>query len=111
MSGMKPARPTNGSSPPTSATLKANPSIKIQIAGHTDTRGDATDNMKLSDARAKSVMDYLIANGIEATRLSSKGYGETKPIYSDEEIAKQTTDAAKEKLHQENRRTEYTIVK
>lgn len=91
--------------------LKANPTIKIQIAGHTDTRGDAAENLKLSDARAKSVMDYLIANGIEASRMTSKGYGETKPIYSDEEIAKQTTEAGKEKLHQENRRTEYTIVK
>jgi len=91
--------------------LKANPTVKIQISGHTDTRGDAADNQKLSDARAKSVVDFLVANGIEASRLTSKGYGETKPIISDEEIAKLSTDAAKEKAHQENRRTEYTVVK
>jgi outer membrane protein OmpA-like peptidoglycan-associated protein len=91
--------------------LKANPTVKIQISGHTDTRGEAADNQKLSDARAKSVVDFLVANGIEASRLSSKGYGETKPIISDEEIAKLSSEAAKEKAHQENRRTEYTIVK
>lgn len=91
--------------------LKANPTIKIEIGGHTDTRGDATDNLKLSDARAKSVKDYLIAQGIAATRLSSKGYGETKTVVSDEEIAKLATEAEKEKAHQENRRTEYIILK
>ncbi|WP_343748690.1 OmpA family protein [Fluviicola sp.] len=91
--------------------LKANPMIKIEIGGHTDTRGDDADNLKLSDARAKSVKDYLIQQGIEASRLSSKGYGETMPIFSDEVIAKMATDKEKEKAHQENRRTEYKIVK
>ncbi len=91
--------------------LKANPTIKIAIGGHTDTRGDAADNQKLSDARAKSVKDYLISQGIETTRLSSKGYGETKPIFTDEAISKMNSENEKEKAHQENRRTEYTIVK
>lgn len=91
--------------------LKANPTLKIEIAGHTDTRGDAVENQKLSDARAKSVMDFLITQGIDAKRLSSKGFGESKPVISDEAIAKMTTEAAKEKAHQENRRTEYTVIK
>lgn len=91
--------------------LKANPDIKIELAGHTDTQGDAAVNLKLSEARAKSVLDFLVTNGIAATRLSSKGFGETKPIFSDEQIAKQTTEAAKQKMHQENRRTEYTVIK
>lgn len=91
--------------------LKANPGIKIEIGGHTDTRGDAAENLKLSDARAKSVKDYLIQQGIDPTRLSSKGYGETMPIFSDEAIAKMATENEKEKAHQENRRTEYKIVK
>lgn len=91
--------------------LKANPTIKIEIGGHTDTRGDAAENLKLSDARAKSVKDYLIQQGIDAARLSSKGYGETMPIFSDEAIAKMPTENDKEKAHQENRRTEYKIVK
>lgn len=91
--------------------LKANPTIKIEIAGHTDTRGDAAENQKLSDARAKAVVDFLVANGIDAKRLTWKGFGETKPIVSDDEIAKLSSEVAKEKAHQENRRTEYTIVK
>lgn len=91
--------------------LKANPTLKIEIAGHTDTRGDAVENQKLSDARAKSVMDFLITQGIDAKRLSSKGFGESKPVISDEAIAKMTSEAAKEKAHQENRRTEYTVIK
>lgn len=91
--------------------LKTNPTIKIEIGGHTDTRGDAADNLKLSDARAKSVKDYLIQQGIEASRLSSKGYGESMPIFSDEAIAKMTKESEKEKAHQENRRTEYKILK
>lgn len=91
--------------------LNANPTLKIEIAGHTDTRGDAVENQKLSDARAKSVMDFLIAQGIDAKRLTSKGFGESKPVISDEAIAKLTTEAAKEKAHQENRRTEYTVIK
>jgi outer membrane protein OmpA-like peptidoglycan-associated protein len=91
--------------------LKANPTMKIEIGGHTDTRGDAAKNMQLSDARAKSVKEYLIAQGIEASRLSSKGFGATKPIISDEAINKMATEKEKEKAHQENRRTEYKIVK
>jgi outer membrane protein OmpA-like peptidoglycan-associated protein len=91
--------------------LKSNPTLRIEIAGHTDTRGDAVENQKLSEARAKSVMDYLIAQGIDAKRLTSNGYGETKPIITDEAIAKMTTDKEKEKAHQENRRTEYVILK
>lgn len=91
--------------------LKANPTMKIEIGGHTDTRGDAARNLQLSDARAKSVKDYLIQQGIEASRLSSKGYGETMPIFSDEAIAKMVKETEKEKAHQENRRTEYKILK
>lgn len=91
--------------------LKANPTIKIEINGHTDTRGDAAENLKLSDARAKSVREYLIGQGIEASRLSSKGYGETKPVFTDEAIAAMKTEAEKEKAHQSNRRTEYIILK
>ncbi len=91
--------------------LKANPAMKIEIGGHTDTRGDDAKNLQLSDARAKSVKDYLIQQGIEASRLSSKGFGETLPIITDEAIAKMSKESEKEKAHQENRRTEYKILK
>lgn len=91
--------------------LKENNSIKIEIGGHTDTRGDNRANQKLSEDRAKAVYDFLINKGVEAERLSYKGYGEENPMNTDEEIAKLTTEEAKEKAHQENRRTEYRIVK
>lgn len=90
--------------------LKTNASLKIEIGGHTDTRGDDKANQILSEGRAKSVMNYLIKEGITATRLSSKGYGETKTVVSDEEVAKLSTDKEKEKAHQKNRRTEYKFI-
>jgi len=60
--------------------LNENPTLKIQISGHTDSTGKLADNMKLSDNRAKAVVSYLISKNIEPTRLSSKGYGPTQPI-------------------------------
>lgn len=90
--------------------LSVNSGIKIEIGGHTDSRGDSKLNKKLSEDRAKSVYDYLISQGIEATRLSYKGYGAEKPKRTDAEIAQLAANQA-EKAHQENRRTEYRIVK
>lgn len=90
--------------------LKSKPTIKIEIAGHTDTRGDAAENMTLSQNRAKAVYDFLVKEGIDAKRLTYKGYGETKPVITDEQIAKLATEKEKEKAHQENRRTEYRIL-
>lgn len=60
--------------------LKENPSVNIQINGFTDNQGKPIDNMILSENRAKAVVKYLIQKGIEASRLTSKGYGETRPI-------------------------------
>lgn len=90
--------------------LKTNPTLKIELGGHTDTRGDAAENQVLSENRAKAVYEYLIKEGIEATRLSFKGYGETVNIYTDAQIAKMATEKEKEAAHQENRRTEYKII-
>ena len=91
--------------------LVLNPTLKIELGGHTDTRGDAVENMTLSSNRAKAVYDYLIAQGIVADRLAYKGYGETVNRISDAEIAKLATDKEKEAAHQKNRRTEYKIIK
>ena len=91
--------------------LQKNPTLKIELGGHTDTRGDDKENLKLSNDRAKSVFDYAIAKGVEAKRLTFKGYGETKPVISDEEITKLATESEKEAAHQSNRRTEYKIIK
>ncbi|MDB9806132.1 OmpA family protein [Crocinitomicaceae bacterium] len=91
--------------------LATNPLLKIEIGGHTDTRGDAGENMKLSTERAQSVYDCLVTKGLNKTRLSYKGYGETKNVVSDAEIAKLTDAKAIEVAHQKNRRTEYKIIK
>jgi OOP family OmpA-OmpF porin len=60
--------------------MKLDATLKISIEGHTDNTGDAASNKKLSIDRAKSVMDALIAKGIDKTRLSSTGWGQEKPV-------------------------------
>jgi OOP family OmpA-OmpF porin len=62
------------------ATLKRYPEIKVEVAGHTDSRGTSEHNRDLSDRRARVVMAYFIAHGIAPERLSAKGYGETQPV-------------------------------
>ncbi|MBI3136931.1 MAG: PD40 domain-containing protein [Bacteroidetes bacterium] len=89
--------------------LKDNPTMKIELQGHTDTQGDDKHNLELSDNRAKAVYEYLITKGIAKERLTYKGYGETQPVVSDEEIAKLKTDKEKKDAHQKNRRTVYKI--
>lgn len=60
--------------------LKDNPKVSIEIAGHTDNVGTEDLNVALSNDRAKAVKDYIIKNGINTTRLTSKGYGSSKPV-------------------------------
>lgn len=62
--------------------LKENPDIKIELGSHTDSWGDAKYNMMLSEKRARSAIDYIVSRGIEASRLTAKGYGESKPLHS-----------------------------
>ena len=62
--------------------LKENPTVKVEIQGHTDNIGNDADNLLLSERRAKSVYDYVIEQGISDNRLKYKGYGESKPIAS-----------------------------
>lgn len=90
--------------------LKENPTIKIELSAHTDSRGGDAYNEKLSQRRAQSCVDYLIEKGIATGRLVSKGYGESKLIKSDAEIAKLKFKEDKEAAHQENRRTEFKII-
>lgn len=79
--------------------MKKNPNIHIEIGGHTDNSGNAAENQKLSENRAKAVADYLTTQGIAASRLSYKGYGSSKPI------ADNNTPEGKQK----NRRTEFVV--
>ena len=80
--------------------LKDNPTLKIQINGHTDNVGKPADNLSLSDYRAKAVVQYLTSKGIEAGRLSSQGFGATQPV----------ADNATEEGRAQNRRTELKVV-
>ena len=80
--------------------LNDNPGIKILISGHTDNTGKAADNLKLSNNRAKAVVDYLITKGIETARLQYKGFGASQPV----------TDNTTEEGRAGNRRTELTIL-
>lgn len=91
--------------------LQKNPTLSIEISGHTDNRGDATANVTLSTERAKAVYQYLCDKGIAQKRLTYKGYGASQPINTSEDIAKITDALAREKAHQMNRRTEYKLLK
>jgi outer membrane protein OmpA-like peptidoglycan-associated protein len=81
--------------------LKENPAIEIEMSAHTDSYGTDEYNFKLSDNRAKSVMEYILSKGVSANRITSKGYGETLPVSTNE------TDEGR----QLNRRVEFKIMK
>ena len=85
--------------------LIQNDKIKIELGGHTDSRGDENKNITLSEARAKSVYSYLIKKGITATRMTYKGYGSSTPIFSNAQISQMKKSSEKEAAHQHNRRT------
>jgi outer membrane protein OmpA-like peptidoglycan-associated protein len=81
--------------------LKENPSIKIEIHGHTDNVGSSWTNKKLSEERAKTVRDFIVFQGINQDRIVAyKGFGESKPIASNKT----------EKGRAKNRRTEFLII-
>ena len=87
-----------------------NPTLKIELSGHTDSRGSAAYNQKLSQNRAKAVVDYLINLGISKDRMIYTGYGEQLPIATDEEIKAMQLESEREEAHQGNRRTEFKIL-
>ncbi len=80
--------------------LKLKESLRLEIAGHTDSVGDDQSNLKLSQNRAQAVVNYLIKKGIDKSRLVAQGYGEEQPI-ADNDTAEG---------RQENRRTEARIL-
>ena len=81
--------------------LKKNSTVEIEIAGHTDNKGSDDYNQNLSQGRCESVVKYLVSQGIEDYRLSAHGYGESKPI--------ETNDTEEGRAN--NRRVEVTVVK
>ncbi|MFA5938918.1 MAG: OmpA family protein [Sinimarinibacterium sp.] len=73
-----------------SEELKAHPAISVEIAGHTDARGDDAYNQQLSESRATSVTDYLVLMGVAADRMSAIGYGEQQPVAdNDSEVGRE----------------------
>lgn len=80
--------------------LVENPQIRMEISGHTDSVGSDENNQQLSENRAKAVVEYLIKEGIDRSRLTYMGYGESNPVASN--------DTAEGR--QENRRTEFKII-
>jgi len=83
------------------ATLNKRSDIRVEVAAHTDSRGKDSYNKALSERRAESVYQYLLAHGIDAARLSARGYGEMQPVSSN------ATVAARAK----NRRVELRVLK
>jgi flagellar motor protein MotB len=80
--------------------LNQNPNLKIEIRGHTDNSGSSEYNLQLSNARANSVLEYLVIEGIERSRMKATGFGETSPIDNNE------TESGRAN----NRRTEFMII-
>jgi OmpA-OmpF porin, OOP family len=87
--------------------MNENKDMKLEIGAHTDSKGMDTYNLKLSDARAQSVVDYLLSKGISTDRLVSKGYGESKPVADNTNADGSDNPDGRQK----NRRTEFKILK
>jgi len=81
------------------AVMKANPSLAVEIGGHTDSIGPRDKNQRLSQRRAESVRAFLVGEGVDAARLAAKGYGESQPVDTNE------TDAGRAN----NRRVEFKV--
>jgi outer membrane protein OmpA-like peptidoglycan-associated protein len=81
--------------------MNSNPTTEILLAGHTDNQGDFDENVRLSKQRVDLVKDYLVKNGITASRITTRGYGPTRPTASNNHEASR----------QQNRRVEMIITK
>ena len=108
--------------------LSENPGVTIELSAHTDSRGNDNYNKKLSQRRAESVVNYLISRGIEPSRLTPVGYGESMPkvvnrkltetytflkegdILSDDFINKLPTEQ-QDSCHALNRRTQFRVLR
>ena len=86
--------------------MKQYPTMEIDVRSHTDSRQTANYNLVLSDKRVKSTINWLIENGIDAKRLTGRGYGESKLLNECSDEIPCTEEA-----HQANRRSEFIIVK
>jgi Outer membrane protein and related peptidoglycan-associated (lipo)proteins len=90
--------------------MKEYPNMFIELGSHTDCRGNARANLTLSDKRAKSSALYIVKQGISASRIKGKGYGESKLINNCACEGKKVVPCSEEQ-HAVNRRTEFIITK
>ncbi len=90
--------------------MQENPNMVVELGSHTDCRSSAAFNLNLSDKRAKTSAEYIISKGINKTRIYGKGYGETKLVNNCGCEGNVKSDCDEER-HQQNRRTEFIIVK
>jgi len=67
--------------------LRQDPSLRVEVAGHTDNVGTPASNLTLSQRRAQAVLSYLSGHGVPAARLRAKGYGATKPLATNDSEA------------------------
>ena len=81
--------------------MKENPTMEIEIQGHTDNQGDARANLQLSQNRVNEVKKYVVGQGIDKKRIRAKGFGGARPLYSN----------AKEETRKMNRRVDFVILK
>jgi len=81
--------------------LKRNPKVRIELQGHTDNQGSALNDLELSQQRVDKIKNYLVSQGIRSNRVSGKGFGNTRPIASNNT----------EEERKLNRRVEFVIVK
>jgi outer membrane protein OmpA-like peptidoglycan-associated protein len=91
------------------AAMQKNPTMVIELGSHTDCRGNMQSNMDLSDKRAKSSAAYIVSKGIDASRITGKGYGESK-LMNDCACEGAVKSKCSETEHQLNRRTEFILV-
>ena len=87
------------------AVMESNPTLVVEIRSHTDSRGIDSYNLSLSDKRAKSTADWIVSRGIDPTRISGKGFGETELIND----CGNGSDCTEEQ-HQLNRRSEFIVI-
>jgi outer membrane protein OmpA-like peptidoglycan-associated protein len=92
--------------------MRLNENMSIEINSHTDTRGSDNHNLKLSQARAQSCVNYLIQRGVNSKRMRPTGYGENDPLVTDEQIILMVPESEEfEAAHQKNRRTAFKVIK
>ncbi|RXG32077.1 OmpA family protein [Leeuwenhoekiella marinoflava] len=87
------------------AVMESNPTLVVEIRSHTDSRGNDAYNLSLSDKRARSTADWIVSRGIEPSRISGKGFGETQLIND----CGNGSDCSEEQ-HQLNRRSEFIVI-